>query len=115
MFAAGIFTATLIYLLSPLIYLIRPGLFLSVQTLKILTLSIPLFFLTAPLMWQQISRHQEKTVFRIYFLAVLINVALNFLFTPAFGVVSAAIITGATELFILISLVYSTYIMSNNV
>lgn len=115
MFISGIFAAILIYLLSPLIYLIRPGLFLSVQVLKILALTIPLFFLTSPLMWQQISQHQEKKVFRIYFLAAFINVALNFLFTPAFGVVSAAIITGVTELFILISLVYSTYIMSNNV
>lgn len=115
MFISGIFAAILIYLLSPLIYLIRPGLFLSVQVLKILALTTPLFFLTAPLMWQQISQHQEKKVFRIYFFAALINVALNLLFTPAFGVVSSAVITGVTELFILISLVYSTYIMSNNI
>ncbi len=104
----GVMAALFVWFLAPFILLIRPGLTLSVTSLRLLSLSLPFFFLTAPLMWQQISRSQEHTVLKIYLLAALCNGVLNGLFIPHYGVVAAALVTGLTELFILISLVYSS-------
>ena len=58
-------------------------------------------------MWQQISLHQEKKLLKIYLIAALINGSLNFIFTPTYGAISAAIVTGITELFIYLALLYS--------
>lgn len=108
MFASGLLIAIFSFYLSPLILIIRPSLELSVLSLKTLVISLPFFFLTAPLMWQQISLGQEKKLFRIYLIAALINAGLNFLFTPTYGVISASLITGITELFIYLALLYSS-------
>ena len=107
MFVSGVLIAIVSYYISPLILLIRPNLLLSVASLRVLVLSLPLFFLTAPLMWQQISLHQEKKLLKIYLIAALINGSLNFIFTPTYGAISAAIVTGITELFIYLALLYS--------
>lgn len=105
----GVGIATLSYFLSPLVLFIRPSLFLSVTSLRLLVLSLPLFFLTAPLMWHLISRGREKSVLTIYALAALLNGALNLGFSATFGAPAAAIITGVTELFILICLLYFSH------
>lgn len=108
MFISGLIIATASFYISPLILLIRPNLLLSVTSLRLLVLSLPLFFLTAPLMWQQISFHQEKNLLRIYLFAALGNGVLNLLFTPTYGPASAAIVTGVTELYIYLALLYSS-------
>lgn len=106
----GVLLATTSYLLSPLILLIRPNLALAVTSLRLLVLSLPLFFLTAPLMWHLISRRQEKAVLVVYVSAAALNGILNLIFSPSFGAPAAAIITGITELFIFIYLLYCSRI-----
>lgn len=108
MFISGIIISVIAIFLAPLILYIRPELTTSVRSLRLLVMSLPLFFLTAPLMWHQISLHQEKILLRIYLLATICNGTLNLFFTPTLGASSAAVITGTTELFIFISLLYST-------
>ena len=94
------------YVLAPLIIYIKPELGLSITTLRILSLSLPLFYLTAPLMWDLVAKSKDVLVLKIYVIAALINVSTNLWAIPHYGVVAAAIITGVTELLIFISLLY---------
>lgn len=106
LFAIGILGIVVLYFAAPLLSLIRPGLESAVATLRILSFSLPLFYLTSPLMWSLIERRREKILLAVYLCGALANAALNLSFTPRFGLTSAAIITGVTELFILLSLLY---------
>ncbi|RLB76756.1 MAG: hypothetical protein DRH24_17365 [Deltaproteobacteria bacterium] len=93
-----------LYPLAPLIYLVKPGLNISVSTFRILILFLPLFYASAPLMWQLIEAKREKSLLILYFLAALLNTILNLVFVPHYGVTASALLTGVTELFILIGL-----------
>ena len=107
--AIGVILATGAWLLAPWILWIRPGLTLSVGVLRLLSYSIPLFFLTAPLMWKLISSRREKVVLRLYLGAALLNGILNIIYIPSHGAAAAAAITGATELYILLALLYHSH------
>lgn len=104
MAGTGIVGGIVLWYCAPLISLIKPGMELSISVLRTLSYSLPLFYLTAPLMWSLISQRRDKVVLLIYLFAGLINGTLNLFYVPRYGVHSAAIITGITELFILTSL-----------
>lgn len=111
----GLIGSVLLYLLAPQISSIRPDMQLSISTLRILCLALPIFYLTAPLMWQLISLGLEKYLLHIYGIAAILNGALNYLLIPGYGPLSAAYITGLTELFILVGLVViKKYFNSHN-
>lgn len=103
----GLLVASSVWVFAPWILYIKPGLTLSVDSLRLLVISLPLFFLTAPLMWFLISKNHEKFVFKTYLAATLVNAALNLIWIPHYGAPAAALTTGITELFILICLVYT--------
>ncbi len=92
------------YWAAPLILYLRPGLNLAVSSLRRLLLSLPLFYLTPPLMWHLVALKREKQLALVYFLATLINLSLNFIFVPQFGVLASATITLITELSIVLGL-----------
>ncbi len=102
----GLLLASLAWGISPMLLYIRPELTLSATVLRVLALFLPLFFLSAPLMWQLIAEKKEIKLLRIYVLAALLNLVLNLIFVPSSGALAAAMVTGATELFILLSLLY---------
>ena len=106
MFLVGLFLSLVTYFASPLLGTIRPGLNNSIQALNLLSLGLPFFFTTAPLMWYLISQGLEKKVLLTYLFATLLNLFLNLLYVPIYGIVAAAIVTGMTELFIFLSLLY---------
>jgi len=110
MLALGLIFSFALYLSSPLLLLIRPDVVLAVTSLRILSISIPLFFVTAPLMWYFVAIGQEVQNLKIYALAATLNTALNLAFIPLYGVIASATITGVTELFILVSLLYFSHI-----
>ena len=99
-------TAIFLYFIAPSIILVKPGLTVAISVLRILAISLPLFYVTAPLMWDLIAKKHDKIVLVVYLFATLINATLNLLFIPRFGAVVAAINTGLTELFIFICLLY---------
>ncbi len=103
----------LIYPLAPLILYLKPNLHLSVLVLRTLLFSLPLFYLTSPLMWFFVSRHQEKFLALVYGPASLFNLILNFIFVPNYGVIASAWITLATELFIFL-LLFSRFLRQPN-
>ena len=102
----GVFAGITTYVLAPLILLIKPDLFLSLETFRLLSLSLPIFYLTAPLMWHLIAKNHERQVLTTFLLATTLNLLLNLTFIPRYGAPSAALVTGITELFILLSLLY---------
>lgn len=79
---------------------------LSAEALRILLLSLPLFFTSALFLFLMIAQNQQKKVPFIYLTAAILNVSLNLIFIPNYGFMASAWITGITELMILIPLAY---------
>lgn len=102
----SIFVAITIWFGAPYLYLVKSGLNISISVLRILSYSLPLFYVTAPLMWSLIAKKQDKVVLGVYIVGALVNTILNLIFIPSFGAIAAAWNTGATELFIFLALLY---------
>ncbi|MFH2085227.1 MAG: oligosaccharide flippase family protein [bacterium] len=102
----GVATAIFLWFAAPYVNLVKPGLTLTVSVLRLLSLSLPLFYVTAPLMWSLIGARRDKIVLSVYVVAALGNGLLNLLFIPSFGAPAAAAMTGITELFIFCALLY---------
>ncbi|PIR98947.1 hypothetical protein COT87_02080 [Candidatus Collierbacteria bacterium CG10_big_fil_rev_8_21_14_0_10_44_9] len=102
----GIFTAILLWIFAPSINFVKPGLTIAISVLKILAYSLPLFYVTAPLMWSLIAQKRDLVVLFIYVVAALLNFVLNMFLIPTYGAISSAWNTGITELFIYLVLLY---------
>ena len=97
------FLATLVvFIFSPFIVSLFGEFSESSQTLRLLSISYPLFFITPLMMWTSITLGKEKMLPVIYGFAALFNLAANLYFVPRFGFNSAAIITVLTEVIILV-------------
>lgn len=95
------FLVTLIFLLfiSAVIKLFMPNFLQAVDVIKILALSIPLMFMTAPGVQVLFSTDKYlKTVLLLSILTLGFNVILNFIYIPIFGVWAAAWITVLSDL-----------------
>ena len=106
----GVATAVFLWFAAPSVNLVKPGLTITTGVLRLLAISLPLFYVTAPLMWALIGRKRDKIVLAIYVAAALLNAALNLVFVPSFGAIAAAINTGITEAFIFIALIYFSHL-----
>ncbi|KKR34096.1 MAG: Polysaccharide biosynthesis protein, membrane-associated [Candidatus Gottesmanbacteria bacterium GW2011_GWC2_39_8] len=96
LFASLIFVSLCLFL-SPLLTLIKPEFSSSVLPFKILSLSLPFFFLSSLFMWILISRGKQKLLMIIYSFTMILNIILNLIFIPTHGYIAAAIITGVSE------------------
>ena len=103
---AGILIGLISYFLAPLIVYVKPGMDLAISSLRILVVALPLFYLTAPLMWQLIVARRDRVVLSTYLAAALLNLGGNLLVVPRFGAPAAALTTGLTELIIFLLLLY---------
>jgi O-antigen/teichoic acid export membrane protein len=74
----------------------------SVVILRLLAAWLPLFFLSALVMWLLITLHLQRRLVWIYLAALLANVFLNVWLIPRFGALAAAANTGVTEALILL-------------
>lgn len=89
------------WFLSPWIEKFSDGGFsLAPLALRILLLSLPLFFVSAFLLFVMITQGQQKKVPYIYLVAAFLNVLLNLIFIPNYGFLASAWITGLTELLV---------------
>lgn len=105
----GVIVAVLLWTSSPLVNLVRPGMDLSSNILRLLSLSLPLFYITAPLMWDLIGQKKDKLVLGIYVSGAILNATLNLLLIPSYGATVAAINTGLTEGFLVLALLYFSH------
>jgi len=76
----------------------------SVLVLKILTLALPFFFVTAPLQWFLITVGKERVLPAIYALAAVVNVSVNIVFIPRFSYLASISATVLSEVLILVML-----------
>lgn len=99
------------WFLAPLVFaLMGAGEFiLAPAALRVLLLSLPLFFCSAFLLFVLITQGQEKKVPYIYLAAAIFNVGLNLFFIPQYGFMASAVITGLTELLILMLVGYFSF------
>ncbi len=74
----------------------------SVESLRILSLGFPAFFISSILMWVLITKRSYKTLVAIYLSGLVLNITLNSLFIPQYSYIAASWVTIISEYFILV-------------
>lgn len=93
-----------VWVAAPLVTLIRPDFSPAVIPLRILLLSLPVFFVTSIFQWVLIAKKEQKFLAIVYFLLTVFNVITNLVFIPQFSYIASSIITGVGEAFVLLAL-----------
>jgi len=86
-----------VWIASPLLGLIKPEFLPAQLPLRILLLSLPVFFVTSILQWVLIAKKQQLFLSIVYVLFAGVNIVLNIIFIPSFSFIASAIITGICE------------------
>lgn len=94
--------AIALWIAAPFLVLVKADFASSIVLLRILSLSLPVFYLSAPIMWLYIIRRKQAALVLVYGVGFLVNAGANLLFIPRYGVLAAAIITGVSELVVLL-------------
>lgn len=74
----------------------------SVNSLQILSLGFPAYFISSLLMWVLIAKGRYKVMFFLYTSGLIFNLVLNFIYIPQYSFLAASWITVISEYFILI-------------
>lgn len=88
---------------SPLLTLIRPDFLLSIAPLRILLLSLPIFFVSGLCMWFIIAVKKQVYLLLIHGVGMIVNIVLNILLVPLWGYMAASWITVVSELLVLLA------------
>ena len=78
----------------------------SKEILLILISGISVFFVTQPLSWFLVIRDRQKNLPLIYLISAIFNVGLNYILIPQFSFYASAYLTWASEILILLLLLY---------
>ncbi len=81
--------------------LIRPEFSGSIQALRILSIGIPVFFVSAGLLWAHIALGNRWFIFWTYLAGMVGNVGINVLLIPTYGYLSASVVTVISEIMII--------------
>ncbi|MBI4100646.1 flippase [Candidatus Microgenomates bacterium] len=100
--SAAFLITVIIFVAAPLLTLIKAEFSSSILALRVLSLSLPAFFLSSLFMWVLIAGGKQKLLAIFYGLSMLINVILNVVLIPRYGYLAAAGITGASEFLVLV-------------
>ena len=92
-------------ILAPLISLVKADFTASILPFRILSLSLPLFFLTSFYMWIYVADGRQNKLLLVYGIGMVFNILLNLIFIPKFGYNGAAVITVISEGLVLFLLV----------
>lgn len=103
-FLLAIPVVVFIWIFAPFIRLIKIEFLPAMWPLRILSLSLPIFFVTSILQWILITKKQQKILAYIYFLSTIVNVILNLILIPRYSYLASATITGLSEAGVLIML-----------
>lgn len=104
-FFLGSILVPVVWLASPFIALIRLDFAPSIIPLRILSLSLPIFFATNILQWIFITKKKQTFLVWVYGLSLVINMVLNYLFIPHFSYIASSIITDVSEGMVLFAMV----------
>ncbi len=92
-----------VWILAPFLSVIRPDFSTSAEYLRILALSLPLFFLSSLVMWMLFVFNKRWELSVIYLIAMVINIGANVLFVPTYGAHASAWITLCSEALVLVA------------
>lgn len=112
--AASLVITLLAFLLAPLLALVREDFVASVVPLRILVLSLPIFFLTSLFQWVLITAQQKSFLVLVYATSSLANVMLNLAFIPRYSYLASSVITGVSEGMVLLLLAWRVYLLFRN-
>jgi len=101
LFLLALVLVVLGYLTAPFISLVNADFLKSVLPLRILLLSLPVFFLTSLTMWVLIALKKRSQLFIIYFVSMVVNIGSNMLLIPKYGYMASAWITVVSEILVL--------------
>lgn len=104
LFGLSVLGTLLTFNLAPLIIRILTGggFSGSLESLQILALGFPAFFLSSLLMWILVTKGKYKAMLLIYALGLSFNIFLNWLFIPQYSFYASSWITVASEYMILV-------------
>lgn len=108
LFIISLLCAFAVFLFSPILNL-RQDFSYSILPLRILSLSLPFFFLTSLLQWVLIIQNQKILLLVIYFFSMITNTILDIIYIPQFGNTAAASITVFSEFIIFLLLAISIF------
>jgi O-antigen/teichoic acid export membrane protein len=98
----SIVVATGLWVGAGFLSLVKQDYLASAGVLRLLSLTVPLFYVTSPFMWWYIITGKQGRLVHIYGVSLLVNIVLNLGLIPIYGAVGAAITTGVTELLVLV-------------
>ncbi|MEK7578053.1 MAG: oligosaccharide flippase family protein [Patescibacteria group bacterium] len=91
------------WLAGPLLVLVRPDFLPSVIYIRILVLSLPLFFLSSLVMWMLFVFNKRWELSIIYIVAMMGNIGANMYYVPTHGAIASAWITIISEALVLVA------------
>lgn len=91
-----------VWFATPLLVFIKHDFLASSLPLRILLLSLPVFFTTSILQWVLIAKKKQKFLLLVYTLSLVANIIGNIIFIPHYSYVASAIITDISEVFVLV-------------
>lgn len=94
--------ATVIWIGAPFLVLIKSDYITSVDLLRMLALTIPLFFLTSPFMFLFVVLDHSRQLLAIYIMATTGSLLLNLILIPLYGARATVVVLGVTELMVLV-------------
>lgn len=95
--ALSIVVSATFWIFAPLLSFVRADFYQSVLPLRVLLLGLPVFFVSALLMWLLIAQNKLWQLFVIHGFAMIVNIVLNALLIPIHGYMAAAWITIGCE------------------
>ena len=101
LFISAVCIGLICIIAAPLIVLIDDAFKASVLPFRVLSGLLPIFYLSALYVWVLIARKQQWALVWVYTVGMVLNIGLNMVFIPRFGVLAAAIVTGISEVVVL--------------
>ncbi|MBI4062301.1 oligosaccharide flippase family protein [Candidatus Gottesmanbacteria bacterium] len=98
----ALIVTALLWSVAPLLVLVRPEFSESIGVLRILSLSLPLFFVTSLLMWTIVTMNRQGILIPIYGFSMVGNILANSFLIPSYGYVAAAWVTVGSEAVVLL-------------
>ena len=105
----GLLVALFVWWFTPLLGFVKIELSASSFVLRLLLLSLPIFFATNILQWLFIAQKKQAMLVYVYGTFLVINILLNVLFIPQYSYIASAIITGVSEAGILLVLLFLAF------
>jgi len=86
-----------VFFLSPLLPVLKPELSYVILPIRILSLSLPFFFLTSILQWVLVIENKKMFLIFLYLFSLFLNIVLNIFYIPHYSYIAASVITVICE------------------